>query len=163
MTNLAVAPGAVLMFIGMGERADRFAEQLLVAIEAVALHHLAVALANLNRLFKVLHGELLRVIPAILEFDYILLRKFMGNVAVVTDCDAVMAPLLPALELFPHDVAVGADGRVIGQIRRALGIVKGVKTEAKEDAQNEGQKDSNSANRMTHNRPFTKPGKSSLQ
>lgn len=138
MTNLAVAPGAVLMFISMCKCTNRLAQQLLVAIKAIALHHFTVALANLDRLFKVLHREFAGVIPAVLKLDYIFAGECMRYVAIVADGDAMMASLLPALKLLAHDVAVGANGGVVGQIGRALGIVKGVKSEAKEDAQNEG-------------------------
>ena len=49
--------------------------------------------------------------------------------------------LRPAVELLLHDVAVGAGRRVVGQVRRALGVDERVAAEPGEEAEEETQED----------------------
>ena len=138
VANLAVAPYAVLVVIGMNERTNRLRDQLSMTAQAIPLNNLAIVRSDADRFVKVLHRELLGMAPAILSLDQIFAGKTLGEVAVVADGDALVAPFLPGVKVLPHDMAVGADRRIIGKIRAPLGIIERKKAKSDQDADQRG-------------------------
>ena len=78
---------------------------------------------------------------AVICLDIIFAEKVVRRVAVITGGDRPMARLDPRIQVFPHDMAVGAGRRVIGQIRPTLGIKKSVAADTKSEAENGAEND----------------------
>jgi hypothetical protein len=113
----------------------------LMASAASALGNSAASLLHLNRFVKIACGESIRVPEAVVGLDVIFAEKIVWCVAGITSSDPVMARLDPRIVVFPHDVAVGAGGRVIGQIRPTLGIKESVAADTESEAQNDSEND----------------------
>src|SRR5215475_6672093 len=85
-----------------------------------------VALADPYWLVKCLGGEIERMPEAIRSLRRVLAEEIRGRVVVVAGGDGPVRRLQPAVVLLVHDMAVGARGRVIRQVRRALRVNKSV-------------------------------------
>jgi hypothetical protein len=66
-------------------------------------------------------------------------EEIVRDMTIVARGVTVVAGLLPAVELFAHDVAVHACTRVIGKIAGSLRIIKGISTRSREHADENGK------------------------
>jgi hypothetical protein len=66
------------------------------------------------------------VVPAIQPFDNPFIGKGMGRMAVIARGYSFMAGIIPTIKLLLHDMAVHTSIGVIGQIRGAFSIAKGI-------------------------------------
>lgn len=101
-------------------------------------------LRRLERLVKSTGGEGQRVVESVNTLDRVFPEKVMRRMAVVADRDGVMAGLEPGVVMVLHHVAIRAGGRVVGEIRRPLGIDERIPAQAggraAQEAKNHGQK-----------------------
>jgi len=67
----------------------------------------------------------------------------MRNVAIVAFGRLMVARLRPRLVLIPHDMTIHACARIITEIRQALGIIKGIKSETGHNPQRQTGKNLN--------------------
>lgn len=116
-------------------------DNFLVAVAARAFSNLLASFLHLDRLVKVACGKRIGVPEAVIRLDIIFAEKVVRRVTVITGGDRPMARLDPRIQVFPHDVAVGAGRRVIGQIRPTLGIKKSVAADTKAEPENDTEND----------------------
>src|SRR5690349_10002105 len=129
MTVNAVGPALGFLSVDI----DEFLHEFLVALRAVLLQHATIARLDANGFVKVLEREALGVPEAVLRLAGVFAREIVRRVTVVAGGDGVMARLLPAVVMFTHDVAIGARGGIIAEIRTTLAIPEGVPSEAETD------------------------------
>lgn len=101
-------------------------------------------LRRLQRLVKSTGSEGQRVVEPVNTLDRVFTEKVMRGMTIVADRDGVMAGLKPGIVVVLHDVAIRAGGRVVGEIRRSLGVDKRIPGQAggraAQEAKNHGQK-----------------------
>src|SRR5438105_4306400 len=88
--------------------AENGADKLLVAANAVLIQDLGIIARDLDRLVEVLERESLRVAIAVVGLADVFADAVRGGVAIVARGVIVMAGVLPAVILIPHDVAIDA-------------------------------------------------------
>jgi len=93
-----------------------------VTITAGALRNLATAVGDLNWVRIISHREVIRMPKPVSPLRPVFADKIVRSVAVVAGGNISMTALSPAIELFLHDVAIGAGLRVVRQIRCALRV-----------------------------------------
>jgi hypothetical protein len=104
------------------DRIDRLHYRLM-AITARFLCHAAVSLGNAKRIGIASSREIKRMPESVPGFRDVLPNRIVRRMTVVAGCSA-MASLLPRCEMFAHDMAVRARGRIVGEIRSAPGIAE---------------------------------------
>ena len=90
-----------------------FGDQTLVTSDAIVFHHAFAGSLGKNRLVKILEGESLGMAVPMLDFHEVLWQEGLGNMAIIAGGVRVVAGFLPAIKLFPHDMAVHASAGVI--------------------------------------------------
>jgi hypothetical protein len=111
--------------LGLAHRAyvcAHLARQLLVAAQAVVLHHREARRLDLDRLVKVLQREALAVPEAVVGLGHVLAHKIVRHVAVVARRNRMVRTLFPRVVLVTHDVAVDARLGVVAHVARPLGV-----------------------------------------
>ena len=101
-------------------RMDEFA----VAIDTTRLQNAAVFLFDLNGFVKVLKRESLRMVVSILSLRHVFAEEIVGEMAVDTRCDGMVAGFLPGVELRLHDVAIRAGLGVGAEVGQSFGVLK---------------------------------------
>jgi hypothetical protein len=107
--------------------------EVAMAGDAVGLQDVGVLGLDADRLVEVLQREALRVVPAVLGLGHVLAHEIVRQVAVDAHGDAVVARLLPGIELRPHDVAVLAGFGVRAQVGQPFGVAEGEGAHAQQD------------------------------
>lgn len=105
-----------------------------MALAASCLGHAAVALCHLDGIGKTAGGEKVGMPKAVLGFGPILRQPACGCMTVVARGHSVMAPVLPSVVLFPHDMAIHAGLRIIRQVGITPGRDEGVGAGAQRNA-----------------------------
>jgi len=100
---------------------DRFG-QVAVASPARFLGHAAISFGDLDRFVKVIESKVIRVPKTVRGLGRVLADQIVRRVAVVTRRNVFMAAFLPTVQLFFHDVTIGASHRVVAQIGIAFRI-----------------------------------------
>lgn len=118
----------------------------LVAMPAVILDDLAVVIVHENVVGKPPGGEGQRVEEPVARLAVILADEVVRGVAVVAGGELAVRGFHPGVELFAHDVAIGAGLRTIGEIRGPVGVAEG------EHAQPAGGPDEDGANNIQNRR-----------
>ena len=96
---------------------------------------------DLNIVLVAARGEKKRMPEAVGRFRRILADEVCRGVAAVAVGHRPVRRLEPAVELFAHDVAVGAGRRIIGEVGPTLGIGESVYADADSDADNHAEQD----------------------
>ncbi len=104
--------------------------QIAMALQAIVLENPAVAFRDQDRLMKVLQCEALGMAIAVISFGDPFGQALMRQVTAHTRREAVVAGLLPGVELRLHDMAVGASCRIRAEVGEPLGVVEGEHTQA---------------------------------
>lgn len=98
----------------------------LVAMQAVVLQDAPILATDHDRFMKVLQREAFGMPETVFGFGEILGGKGVRKMAINTRGDAVMACLLPAIELRLHDVAIDTGFGIGAEVREAFRVVKRV-------------------------------------
>lgn len=123
------------------------ADNLPVAVATGLLSDLAAVRFDLNIVLVAARGEKKRMPEAIGRFRRILADEICRGMAVIAGRHRAVRRLEPAVELFAHDVAVGASRRVISKVGPTLGIGESIDTDAKGNTDNHSNQDAlNSVN-----------------
>jgi hypothetical protein len=130
------AAGLLVFYIAMG---CDVADHDRMAANAVMLKLLQIGLSDPDRFVKVLKRERLRMVPAILGFDEILVWEGRRDMAVVATGDTMMAGFHPGVVLVIHDVAVFTGGGVIAEVGEAFGEMKGEQRQSSEHPEADGR------------------------
>src|SRR5215475_5037766 len=85
----------------------------------------------------------------------ILADEVCRGVAVIAGCHRAMRRLAPAVELFAHNVAVGAGRRIVSEVGPTLGISEGIDANPDGNADNNTKQDA--LNRAKFHRGFRSP------
>ena len=104
---------------------DHPADDLFVASFTVIQGDLPVQWLDLNGFMKTSRGESRTVVVPVQPFDHIFADKVFRGMAVVTGGNTFMRGTVPVIELFTHDMAVPAGGRIIPEIGGPACIVEG--------------------------------------
>src|SRR5215470_6716446 len=107
----------------------------LVAVAAGILGDLVIELRDLDGVGIPAGGEVERVPEAVVRLDGVFSENVVGRMTVVAGGGRVMARLQPGIVLRAHDVAIGAGGRVVGEIGVSLGVDECKEAEAEEEAE----------------------------
>src|SRR6185503_3398814 len=91
------------------------ADNLAVAVTAGLLGDHAAVRLDLNVILVAAGGEKKRMPEAVRRLGRILARETGGSVAAIAGRHRAVRRLEPAVELLPHDVAVGAGGRIVSE------------------------------------------------
>lgn len=110
-----------------------------VALQAGGLRDVEIALRDIDLIREAAGSKSERMKESVQGLRSIFGEKPRRRMAIVAYGRFAMARLQPTGMLLAHDVAIGASGRVIGQIRGALGIPKGKHTNADQDARDNGE------------------------
>lgn len=138
MARGTVALGATgLLVFNIAVRGD-VTDHDRVATNAVVLQFLQVRLPDPDWLMKILEGEGLRVMPPILGLYEVLVRKRFRDMAVVACGDAMMTGFHPGVVLIIHDVAILAGRRIVAEVGKTLGKVKGEERQPDKRAEADG-------------------------
>lgn len=78
---------------------------------------------------------------SVVGLDGVFSENVVRGVAVVTGRGRVMARLQPGIVLRAHDVAVGAGGRIVGEVGVSLGVDEGEEAEAEEEAERDSEQE----------------------
>lgn len=103
---------------------------LRVAFLTSLLGDLQVAFLDLDRLVEAASGEIERMPEAVRSLRRVFIEEICRRMAIVASRHRSVRRLEPAVVLLGHDVAVGARGRIVGQVRRAFGVYEGVDAQA---------------------------------
>jgi hypothetical protein len=118
-------------------RTDLFSE-FTVAANAIGFEDLGVARLDADGFLEILEGEGLGMVVAIAGLHEELVDEVVvGQVAVVAHGVGMVRSMPPVVVLLPHDMAVHAYLRIVGQVGKPVGSDKGVSTRAKESANEE--------------------------
>ena len=113
---------------------------LLVTVTASRFRDFMVALRNAQRIGEVARCEVERVPETVTRLGHVLADQVMLGVAVVADGHGMVRRLGPGGIMLGHDVAVGAGGRIVGQIGCASRVYKGECTDPdRHTEQNDGR------------------------
>jgi hypothetical protein len=113
---------------------ENVTDEIAMAVNAVVFKDTQAYGPQTDRLGEVLEREALGVPEAVLGLHKILGNERMRDMTVRARRDGVVAGVLPAVVLFPHDVTIDARFRVRTEVRKALGIADGEGPRAQHDA-----------------------------
>lgn len=101
-------------FLVIARMSGDFIDQPGVTTHTIFLQDREIFWFDADWLLKILQGKAFGMPKTVFHFSQIFGDKFMGNVTIVAGSGGVMAALLPAIILIPHDMAVHAGFGVIG-------------------------------------------------
>jgi hypothetical protein len=101
-------------------------DELAVTIDAILLQDSAVFFFDLNGLVKILEREPFGVVVPVLGLCQVLVKERVGEMAIDTRRDGVVARFLPRIVLRLHDVAIRASLRVGAEVREPFRVLKRV-------------------------------------
>src|SRR4029077_9101069 len=96
-----------------------------VAVAAGVLGDFVIELRDLDGVGIPAGGEVEGMPESVVGLDGVLAENVVRSVAVVAGRGRVMARLQPGIVLRLHHVAVGAGGRVVGEVGVSLGVAEG--------------------------------------
>ena len=132
-----MAPQAVGGLCGVG--VVDVVRQRAVAIEARLARDVLIHGRDSDGLREVARGERVAVPYPVDRLDRVLANEaIVRRVTIVARGNRVVGTTIPPVELLPHDVAVDACCRIVGQVRHPRGIVDGKEAEA-DDAAEQGR------------------------
>ena len=118
------------------------ADNLPVAVATGLLGDLPAVRFDLNVVFVAAGGEEKGMPEAIGGLGRIFADEICRSVTAIAGRHRVVRRFEPAIELFTHDVAVGAGRGIVSEIGPTLGVGKGVEADADSDADNHPEQDS---------------------
>jgi hypothetical protein len=125
--------------VGM-RRFDRI-DDFFMTVTARLLGDLAAVRLDLNVVLVAARGEEKRMPKAIRRLSRILADEVCRRVAAIAGGDGTMRRLQPTVEFLAHDMAVGTSHWIVGEVRPAFRISKGVNTDADRDTDNHTDQD----------------------
>jgi hypothetical protein len=140
MTDTRVAANAGHGGVGGTGKID-IVDDVLMTFAAGVFRDAPAAFLDLDRVVKFAGGEGERMKKTVLGFREILRNERRRRVTIVARGDRVMAGLIPAIEMIPHDVAVGAGIGVVPEIGRTIGIDERVTPETNHRTDSAGDDD----------------------
>ncbi len=134
--------------------------EIAMAHQAILLQDPRIRSFDHDRLVKILQGEALGVMPAIVGFRQVFAEEIMRQMAVHASGDCMMARLLPGVVLRLHDMTVHTNLGIIAQVGKPFRIQERIAADAQQDTRQYGQQ----ANRRSHDVPgaFTIIGSSTI-
>ena len=99
--------------------------EISVTIHTRALRHSLVTRLDLNRIFVVAQGKRQRVKEPVIGLGHPFPDRIMRQMTIVTNCDVMVARVLPRIVLPLHGVAIDARQWVVTQIARPFAVTKG--------------------------------------
>jgi hypothetical protein len=117
------------------------ADNLPVAVTTGLLGYLPAVRFDLNIVLVAARGEEKRMPEAVGRFRRILANEVCRGVATVAVGHRPVRRFEPAVELFAHNVAVGASRRVIREVGPTLGIGESIDTDANGNTDNNSKQD----------------------
>jgi hypothetical protein len=135
MPNLSVAAYTMHRIAVGGVVPRNLADKILMTANAVELKRSSVVRTNAYGLVKVHERKTLGMPKAVFRLGEVLSKeRIVWDMAIVACRDCVVAGLLPAVEVIPHDVAVGAGSWIVAQIRQPLTVINRVAAGPQHDA-----------------------------
>ena len=122
--------------VAINRRGDRF-----MTAAAGIFCDLMIELRDLDGVRIASAGEVKGMPESVVRFDRVFSNDVVWRVTVVAGCDRVMARLHPCVVLRLHDVAIGAGGGIVGEIRISLGINECVSSQDNCDAYDDRRQD----------------------
>ena len=95
-----------------------------MATNAIGFDHRESRFMDANVFGESTEREGFGVVPSVETFGEPLAHKVVRDMAIVASGDRMMTAALPCSELRSHDVAIQTRRRIIGHVRRSLGVVK---------------------------------------
>lgn len=127
MANGIVAASTLQPFgFAMYNVAVDFRRDVFVTAPAGVFRHSVIELGDLDRVWIVAAGKVVRMPESVVGLHCILADDVVRCVAIVTCGHRTMARLEPSIVLGLHDVAIGACCGPVGQVGISFGIDKGV-------------------------------------
>lgn len=114
---------------------EHFMNCVFMALDTVALKNLTVLSLDHDGLLEILQREALRMVPAVFRFGNVLSDKIVWEVAVDTSGRRMMAGFLPRIVLRGHYVAVDTGFGIGAEIRKAPGILEGIRSGSGKNAE----------------------------
>ncbi len=84
-----------------------------VAMHAVGIEHCCIAWANPDWLMKVLECKRLRMMESVAGFRRPFSDEIVRHMTITASSIRVVAGLLPAFELIPHNMAISTGARIV--------------------------------------------------
>src|ERR1043166_1892826 len=97
VADVVVATDAIKFFVVLHTMRRDFANVLAVPVEAVGVEHGGVVGLDANWLVKILKGESLGMMVAVLSLGHVLADEVVRHVAIIARCKGVMAGFLPRI------------------------------------------------------------------
>ena len=104
---------------------EKLMHHVVVALDAIMLKNPLVLPFDHDGLVKILQGEALGMVVAVLGFRQVLGEKRVWKMAINARGNAVVAGFLPRVILRIHDVAIGAGFGIRAEVGKPLGIPEG--------------------------------------
>lgn len=133
MADVTMAAHAAQRLIRPRRRIDRL-DDVSVTGATGAFGDARIHRRDANRFRERASGEVERMPEPIAGFGCVFADEVVRRVAVVAHRHAAMARSLPAFELLPHDVAIGAGGGIVRQVRAAARIEERVAANAQQQS-----------------------------
>jgi hypothetical protein len=121
MADAVVAPDAVKPIMSVVRGFDG-GDDGLMAFAAGVFGDVVISWFDLNWIGKVACGERKRMPETVIGFAGVFQDEIVRRVAIIADGDTVMARFDPGIEMVLHNVAIGARGRIVREVRTALRI-----------------------------------------
>ena len=106
-----------------------------MTMQARFLRDKPVPILDLDRFMKIVGCERERMEEAVVSFGDPLARKVMRQMAVVTGRNTLMTGLRPRIKMRLHNMAVCARSWIVGEVRGALAVTEGERSEPAEDTE----------------------------
>src|SRR5687767_1984900 len=115
---------------------------LLVALTAGLFSHFTAAWRDVNVVFKPTCREIVGVPETVACFGGVLGYQSRRRVTVIADGHSPMAGLHPTAKLILHDVTIHTGFSIVGHIRVAARVHKGIRADSQQDADRDSQDNS---------------------
>jgi hypothetical protein len=114
---------------------------IFVTMKAGGLGHTAIARLDLDGVVKILERKRQGMIKPVVGFDDPFLNGVVGEMAVIARGDAMMAGVLPGVEMILHDMAVGARLGIAAEIAGPFAVTEGESADAAQDSEHHDDSD----------------------
>ena len=136
MAGIAVAVDAQ-EHLASGFGRQHLMHEVRMAVQARVLRHAPVPRFDLDRFMEILQREGERMKEAVVCLGDPFAERMVREVAIITRGYMFMTARLPRVIVVVHDVAVGAGGRVIRQIRQPATVAEREHADAGADSQSD--------------------------
>jgi len=123
-----------------GWNQNRICYEPLMTTNTISLQNFDIMLFDLNRFGVVIQSKGDRMIPTIARLRQPFADAAQRQMAVVTGRNMMMSGSAPGFILMIHHMAVRADLRIVGGVRKSLGVIEGESPETQQYPQSQGKR-----------------------